>query len=142
MRASIAVLLVVLGAGSPAGAEPEGLAEGVTVDWSAGMMEAVGSCAADLRAPSVEIARIKAERVARQRAQERLRAALRALPRGRWAGPPPATEALEQALGQAEVTKVHYGSNGSVSVRLRLAIAALPVRLLSPSRRRTQEGGR
>lgn len=138
----IFILIIAMLAGPVARADEEELGEGVTVDWSAGTLEAAGSCAADLRAPSAEVARVKAERVARERAQGRLRAALRSLPRGRWAGEPPTTEALEGALSQAETAKIFYGSNGSVSVRLRLATAALPVRLLPPGRRRAPGGGR
>ena len=49
---------------------------GVTVDWQRGVIEASASAAADLYAASADVARLKAERLARARAEDRLRRAL------------------------------------------------------------------
>src|ERR1700733_4627179 len=53
--------------------------EGVTVDWRAGTLSAAGGAAADLRMPSVDLARPGAERRARAAATAKLRVALGAL---------------------------------------------------------------
>jgi hypothetical protein len=50
------------------------------VDWQKGLLVARGAAAADLRAPSPDIARVAAERAARGDLEKRLRAALRGLP--------------------------------------------------------------
>ena len=55
---------------------------GVTVDWMAGTLATGGGAAADLRMPSVDLARPGAERRARAVAEAKLRAALAALPLG------------------------------------------------------------
>ncbi len=114
----------------------EQLGDGVVVYWEEGAVEASGSCAADLRAPSAEVARIQAERVARERAQQHMRQALLALPKVRWAAgkEAPRETDLDPAVRGAETAAVDYGSNGSVSVRLRLKLAALP-RALLPGKR-------
>lgn len=97
---------------------------GVTVDWQRGVLEASASAAADLYAASVDVARLKAERLARARAEERLRRAVAALhsdarltARLGSAGP----AALD--VRSAEVRFIDYGSNGSVVLRLSLALA-------------------
>src|SRR5580704_8494322 len=56
--------------------------EGVAVDWRAGTLSATGGAAADLRMPSVDLARPGAERRARAAAIGKLRGALAALPLG------------------------------------------------------------
>jgi len=56
--------------------KPETIAAGVTADFAAGKLVAVASCAADLYPPSADVARLKAERVARSRAEDKLRKAL------------------------------------------------------------------
>ena len=108
------------GAGSVAGVP--GI-PGVTVDWQRGVLEASASAAADLYAASVDVARLKAERLARARAEERLRRAVAALQsdarltaRLGSAGP----AALD--VRSAEVRFIDYGSNGSVVLRLSLAL--------------------
>lgn len=128
------LLLALLLSGAfrpPAYAEPPG--RGVIVDASTGTIEAPGSCAADLRAPSAEVARIKAERIARERARERLKQALLSLPPARLAGRSVDPAAVDAALQKAEVASVHYGSTGSVTVRLRLRLEVLgPAQKRSP----------
>lgn len=98
---------------------------GVTVDWQRGVIEASASAAADLYAASADVARLKAERLARSRAEERLRRALTAL-RGdsrlvARVGPTPAS-ALD--IHSAQVRFIEYGSNGSVVLRLSLPLTA------------------
>lgn len=98
---------------------------GVTVDWQRGVLEASASAAADLYAASADVARLKAERLARSRAEERLRRALTAL-RGdsrlvARVGPMPAS-ALD--IHSAQVRFIEYGSNGSVVLRLSLPLTA------------------
>lgn len=120
----------------------EVLARGVRVRWSAplptqggaaplvGYLEASASSAADLRAPNVGVARIKAERLARERAAERLQKALLSLPAARWERAAPSAKDLEPVLKGA-VSQPEYESNGSVVLRLRVPLQALPVRLLA-----------
>lgn len=114
----------------------EALADGAAIDWEARTVEAPGSCAADPRTPSAEVARIKAERVARERARTRLRHALLGLARGRWHGRPEKAAALDEAFDAAETQDLHYEANGSVSLRLRLKLDALPGKLLPPKAHR------
>jgi hypothetical protein len=125
-------MLLLLGPPATAwcGERVEVLAPGVRIDWTARFIEAAGVSAADLSAPSPEVARIRAERQARARARERLKQALTTLPRARWQGGPPAPEALEAALDRAEAHDIDYGANGSVALRLRLPLQALPAALL------------
>lgn len=106
-------------------APPPSTVPGVTVDLASGHIDAVASAAADLYAASADIARTKAERLARSRAEERLRRALANLVR---------TEASRLApFGGAERVKVldptraqsisvEYGSTGSVTIKLRLPL--------------------
>jgi hypothetical protein len=82
-------------------------------------LEATGAAAADLRAPSAEIARVRAERTARGRAEQRLRAALQQLV-------PTLDEAACAArLAQAQVSSVRYGSDGTVELRVWLSVDGL-----------------
>ncbi len=118
----------------------EQLASGVRIDWDAGTVEAEGRCAADPRAPSAEVARIKAERIARERAREQMKKALVALPGARWPSRP-VPAALDPILEGAETVATELGSNGSVSLRLRLKLSALPTPPLPP-RQEGQKKGR
>lgn len=137
-----ALLLGGLGPSARADKDREALPGGVAVDWAAGTVEAAGSAAADLRAPSAEVGRVKAERQARERAAARISEALRGLGKGRWEEAPPGAEALDKALAGAEVADVSYGASGSVSLRLRLKLAALPTPLLPAGRRQAQKAPR
>ena len=53
---------------------------GGTIDWTRGLVIAVGAAPGDIRAPSPDLARVGAERRARAQAQARLLVAARALP--------------------------------------------------------------
>jgi hypothetical protein len=111
---------------------PEQVAPGVLIDWDAGTVEAGGRAAADLRAPTAEVARIKAERTAKERAREQIKKALLDLPKSRWPDRP-AAALLDPALAGAETVKLDYGSSGSVYLRLRLSLSALPTAPLPPA---------
>lgn len=108
----------------PAAATP---LAGVAVDWQRGVIEASASAAADLYAASADVARLKAERLARARAEDRLRRALAGLrsdPR-LLARVPAGPAALD--VSRATVSFIDYGSNGSVVLRLSLPLAVQPV---------------
>jgi hypothetical protein len=87
---------------------------GALIDKKSGRLEAEAAAAADLRAPSAGVARIKAERTARARAEKKLEAALRHL-KCKLDEP-----ALRKALESAEVADVTWGSDGSVQLKLTL----------------------
>ncbi len=89
----------------------------VSIDWAEGTVTARGGAAADLRMPSADLARPGAERRARAVATTRLKDALAGLPLG--PGRALSGEAVEQALGHAQVVDVEYQSNGGAVVRLR-----------------------
>ena len=106
---------------APEPAKPESIAVGVQLDAQRGVLLAAGSAAADLFAASAEIARIKAERLARLRAEDRLRKALQLL------GRDPKRRASWPQLGKLDVTRattahIDYAATGSVSLRLELAL--------------------
>lgn len=90
---------------------------GAALDERKETLEAVGAAAADLRAPSADIARIRAERQARARAEARITAALDELKAL-------ADEAARKAkLAEAQsAAQVRYGSDGSVEVKLTLSL--------------------
>ena len=126
-------------AGAPAGPaarKPEPVAEslpGVVVDWERGQLLSPGSCAADLYAASADVARTKAERLARLRAEERLRKALAILDKDKGKdhkkrlaalGAPAQLTELDPA--RARVAAIEYGANGSVSLRLALDLRPAP----------------
>jgi len=95
--------------------------DGVTLDWSAGTLSATGGAAADLRMPSVDLARPGAVRRARAAALGRLRAALEALPLG--GGRKLDAARIDRALGRARTADVQYQSNGGAVVRLEVSFA-------------------
>lgn len=106
---------------APEPAKPESIAVGVQLDAQRGVLLAAGSAAADLFAASADIARIKAERLARLRAEDRLRKALQLLSRD------PKRRASWPQLGKLDVTRattahIDYAATGSVSLRLELAL--------------------
>jgi len=82
------------------------------------LLEAQGVAAADLRTPNAQVARVKAERTARERAEKKLRDKLEAIG---------ATD-LDAAMAKAEAVEVRYGSDGSVEVKLQLSTKGLDVK--------------
>jgi len=103
-----------------------------TVDWAAGRIAVTAAAAADLRAPSPQIARVAAERSARGRARGQLLVAVRTLP---WAGggtlgqradaDPEVLRALDLAVDGADTDELRIQSDGSVVVRLGTSLDAL-----------------
>jgi hypothetical protein len=107
----------------PAAAAPENVAPGVHADWSRGVLLATGSCAADLFAASAEVARIKAERLARGRAEARLRRALQTLGREpRWRSKISAELVAQLDPTLAKVSRIDYAATGSVALQLELPL--------------------
>jgi hypothetical protein len=84
-------------------------------DWDAAAhrLTAHGAAAADVRAPSAAIARVKAERTAREHAEKKIAAALKELHKKR-------------DLKTAQVTAIEYGSDGSVELTLTLDLQPSP----------------
>lgn len=105
----------------PASSELAETREGVTIDWRAGTLAASGGAAADLRMPSVDLARPGAERRARAAAVGKLRAALAALPTGGGRKLDP--DRVDRALGRARATDTQYQSNGGAVVRMEVRFA-------------------
>jgi hypothetical protein len=93
----------------------------VTVDWRAGTLSASGGAAADLRMPTVDLARPGAERRARAAATAKLRAALGALPAG--GGHKLDPDRIDRALNKARTTDVQYQSNGGAVIRMEVGFA-------------------
>lgn len=110
-------------AGKARTAAPAALPPGVVVDWVHFVLEASGSAASDLYPASVDVARLKAERLARARAEDRLR---RALPHvradARWQAKFGHSPVPIPDVAQARVAKIEYGTNGSVTLRLALPL--------------------
>lgn len=140
-RAALAVALAAVAVARPAGARPDGkpdergergavvtsLGPGAEVDWTRGLLIATGAAAGDLRAPSPELARLKAERQARDAAREELRRLARDLnlADGRELGAALEGEAkarFERALEAVVDERVEHASDGSV-----VLAAALPL---------------
>lgn len=127
-------LAPAVSAAPAAAAAPQSIAPGVSVDWGRGVLIAAASCAADLFAPSAEIARIKAERLARMRAEQRLRKGLQALSREPRFHDKVAPALLAQLdPSQAQVAHVEYAATGSVSLRLELPLTAAPTKAPAPA---------
>src|SRR5580704_2754823 len=95
--------------------------DGVTIDWRAGTVSATGGAAADLRMPSVDLARPGAERRARAAATAKLRTALGALPAG--GGHKLDPDRIDRALNKARSTDVQYQSNGGAVIRMEVGFA-------------------
>ena len=89
----------------------------VSIDWAEGTVTARAGAAADLRMPSADLARPGSERRARAAAVARLKEALAGLPLGGGRTLP--VDAVERALGRAEVLDLEYQSNGGAVVILR-----------------------
>lgn len=135
----LSALLLCAICASASGGPPlrEPLPQGVVISWpdGVGVIEAPGSSAADLRAPSAEIALIRAERLARERAAERIKAALASLPGARTGQLPKDLDAL---IASAQVAAIDYGASGSVSLRLSLKLPGL----LPPDQDRHEKKGK
>ncbi len=124
MRAALAMVCLLA---APAAA--------ATVDWSAGSVSVRAVGVADLRLPSVAIARVAAERRARAHAESELRQAVRALPvaGGGTVGKAAGADAelgktLDAVLASAEV-QLDYQSDGSVIARASLPLARVSAML-------------
>ena len=90
--------------------------DGVIVDWRRGTISATVGQAADLRMPSAEVARPRAERRAQAVARARLAKALRGLTLGRDRRLD--EPAVNRALALARSTTLERESNGGAIVRL------------------------
>jgi hypothetical protein len=124
-RASVAVAaaLALSAWATTAGAGGDGHAlqekrAGVAIDWEAGTLSVSAGAAADLRMPSVDLARPGALRRANAAAAAKLRAALVDLPLGD--GRKLAGAEVDRAVGRARTTDIQYQSNGGAIVRVEL----------------------
>jgi hypothetical protein len=110
------------------------MADGVTVDWTAGELRATGLAAADLRLPGPDVARVAAERHARQQAEARLAVAAKQLP---WAEGGTVGGHLndEQIAGVLAAGKVaaSYGSDGSTSVVVTVPLDGFRTAIAGPA---------
>jgi hypothetical protein len=95
---------------------------GATFDAEAKALAARGQAAADLRAPTAAIARVKAERQARATAEKKIVAALVEL------GDTRELEELNKQIADAKLSDERYGSDGSVELTLTLATEDLPLK--------------
>jgi hypothetical protein len=95
---------------------------GATFDADAKALTARGQAAADLRAPTAAIARVKAERQARATAEKKITAALVEL------GDTRELDELNKQIAEAKVSDERYGSDGSVELTLTLATDELPLK--------------
>ena len=102
-----------------------------TTDWTLGLVVASGESAADLRAPSPQIARVKAERRARSRARDRLLEKIRSLPLAegdigrRLDADRALATRIQQLVEDASVHELDYASDGSVVLQLSVPLHAL-----------------
>ncbi|HUS64664.1 MAG TPA: hypothetical protein VMZ28_08995 [Kofleriaceae bacterium] len=96
---------------------------GASFDAAEHALVARGAAAADLRAPSAQVARVKAERQARGQAEKRLLAALKQLG---WK--PGADAQADKLLETVTVSDERYGSDGSVELKLTLSTKALDLK--------------
>ena len=124
----LGVVLIVLGLGfGDVQAKPR-------VDWERGLLIASAAAPSDLRAPTTELARVKAERVATKRCAALLREAAAALP---MASGKTAARILGDTLKSAEISfiplKNDHGSDGSVVVTMALPIDRLRTLHFGPS---------
>ncbi len=95
---------------------------GASYDAEAHRLEARGAAAADPRTPSADVARVKAERLARADAGNKLQKGLSALGyRGDEA-------ALKRLLETASASVPDYGADGSVAVVLSISTNGLTLK--------------
>lgn len=95
---------------------------GATFDAEAKQVAAHGAAAADLRAPTAAIARVKAERQARTQAEKKIVAALVEL------GDTRELDELNKQVADAKIADERYGSDGSVELTLTLSTEDLPLK--------------
>jgi hypothetical protein len=97
------------------------------VDFSSQTLKVRGAGAPDLHAPSAQVGRVKAERVARAQAGKQLQRALAQLGAERLGcgDPEKLPGSIERALGAAHVASVEWGSDGSVALELDVRAADL-----------------
>jgi hypothetical protein len=88
---------------------------GASFDADAKQLVARGAAAADIRAPSAQVARVKAERGARAQAERRIAAALVEL------GVKRSVEELGKLTAAAAISDERFGSDGSVELTLTLS---------------------
>jgi hypothetical protein len=117
---------------APAGVLREPGPGKTTVDWSAGQLLATGAAVADPRAPNPDVARVSAERAARERALEELGRAARKLELAgggsvgeRARGDAAVEQRLAGALERARTLEASYGSDGSTRVVVALPLEAV-----------------
>jgi hypothetical protein len=154
LRGLALAALLLLGQ-APAGARPgldspgtvvTELGPGAHVDWTRGVLVATGAAAGDLRSPSSELARVKAERQARDAARTRLRRLARELPLadGRELGAAIEGEAerrLDRALAALLDEEVEHASDGSVVLAAALPLEAARAAVFGPSSAPDASGG-
>ncbi len=95
---------------------------GARYDAEAHRLEARGAAVADPRAPSADVARVKAERLARADAGSKLERALSALG---WRGD---EAALKKIVEGATAAPPDYGSDGSVTIVLSVSTDGLTLK--------------
>jgi hypothetical protein len=95
---------------------------GAAYDGEAKVVSARGAAAADLRAPTASIARVKAERQARAAAEKKIVAALVEL------GDTRELDELNKQVADAKVSDERYGADGSVELVLTLSTEDLPLK--------------
>ena len=112
--------------------KPESISSGVSADFAAGKLVAVASCSADLYPPSAEVARLKAERVARSRAEDKLRKALTVVVRDhkaklvRFGG---AERVAKLDPQTAVIERIDYGATGGVVLGIAWPLAGTKARV-------------
>jgi hypothetical protein len=146
------VVIAVLGGFAGSGAASKGqfaselvqsLPDRVVIDWTRGVVLAPAGAAADLRAPAISVARIRAERQAREDARAKVAAAARslAIAGGQHVGEyldghPAARLQFERAVERLAYEDVDYSSDGSVTVTARLPVEAVRSAVVGPVRGR------
>ncbi len=118
MTASLALALSIVVFAAPAAVGRTG----ATFDADAKLVAARGVAAADLRAPTATIARVKAERQARAAAEKKIVAALVEL------GDTRELDELNKQVADAKISDERYGSDGSVELTLSLSTEELPLK--------------
>ncbi len=141
---ALAAALIALALSRPAAADAKGAlvvdkGQGARIDWTRGLVVARGAAAADLRAPSPQVARLAAERRARSAAQARLRELARdlKLADGRTLGAalskdPAAAARFDRALARTLDLAIDHTSDGSVLLSAGLPIEAIRAAAAGP----------
>ena len=134
--ARFAAVVALVVATSPARGQSKGalvrdLGQGARIDWTRGLLVARGAAAADLRAPSPQVARLAAERRARAAGQARLRQLARdlRLADGRSLGSAldkdkAAAGRLDRAIARSVDVAIDHASDGSVVLSTALPVEA------------------